>query len=200
MVTSKIGIILPRMNKKINPSHVVAALLVTAFAAPSIVRAVEEPELLPQNHTDWFPFVIPTLANERTQNTAIDLSFLNREAAGASGFLHARGETIVDGRGREVRLFGTNITDYHVMPPKDKAPLIARRLRELGVNFIRLHYYDWDKAPRVGQSAARGTKRRAWDKAPRVGQSAARGTKRRAWDKAPRVGQSAARGTKRRAV
>ena len=134
------------MNTKIIPALTACALFALA-AWPQNLRASEEPVLLPQNHTEWFPFVIPTLANARTRNTAIDLSFLNREVAGAHGFLRARGESIVDGRGREVRLFGTNITDYHVMPPKDTAPLIARRLSELGVNFIRLHYYDWAKAP-----------------------------------------------------
>ncbi|MEL7089975.1 MAG: carbohydrate binding domain-containing protein, partial [Planctomycetota bacterium] len=53
----------------------------------------------------------------------------------------------VDGRGREVRLFGTNICDVHVMPPAELAEPIARRLRELGFNFIRLHYYDYAPAP-----------------------------------------------------
>ena len=95
----------------------------------------------------WFPFVIPDLADEQTAGTPIDLSFLNAEPAGTHGHLRPDGERIVDGRGREVRLFGSNICDHHPMPPKAQAPRMARRLRELGINFIRLHYFDFAKAP-----------------------------------------------------
>ena len=97
---------------------------------------------------EWFEFVVPSVADARTSDSPIDLSFLNRDPAGAHGFLKTDGERLVDGRGEEVRLFGSNICDYHAMPPKDRAPLVAKRLRELGINCIRLHYYDWSKAPR----------------------------------------------------
>ena len=128
--------------------------LCCCLTAPQLAHAIEEPVLLPQNRPDWFPFVIPTLANARTQNSPIDLSFLSPEAAGTHGFLRAQGEKIVDGRGREVRLFGTNITDYHVMPPKEQAPLIARRLREPGRQFHSLALL------RLGHRAARLAERR----------------------------------------
>ena len=101
----------------------------------------------PDARAGWFPFVIPTLSDAQTSGSALDLSFLNPKPAGADGFLRARGEQIVDGNGRVIQFFGTNITDYAVMPPKDLAQPIAKRLRELGVNFIRLHYYDWTSAP-----------------------------------------------------
>ncbi len=99
------------------------------------------------DHDGWFPFVIPDLANEYTAGTPIDLSFLNPEPAGNRGFLRPDGERIVNGRGEEVRLFGSNICDYHPMPPKANAPLMARRLKQLGFNFIRLHYFDFARAP-----------------------------------------------------
>lgn len=99
-------------------------------------------------HEGWFPFVIPDLADEETAGSPIDLSYLNPEPAGAHGFLRPDGEQVVDADGRPVRLFGSNITDYHAMPPKEVAPLVAERLRQLGINFIRLHYFDWDVAPR----------------------------------------------------
>ncbi len=98
-------------------------------------------------HAGWFPFVIPDLADEGTAGTPIDLSFLNPEPAGSRGFLRPDGERIVNGRGEEVRLFGSNICDLHPMPPKANAPLMARRLKQLGFNFIRLHYFDFAKAP-----------------------------------------------------
>ena len=95
----------------------------------------------------WFPFVVPTLADAQTSGSALDLSFLSPKPAGSDGFLRARGGQIVDGQGRVIQFFGTNITDYAVMPPKDLAQPIARRLRELGVNMVRLHYFDWAAAP-----------------------------------------------------
>ena len=98
-------------------------------------------------HAGWFPFVIPDLAGDGTGGSPIDLSFLNPEPAGSRGFLRPDGERIVDGRGEEVRLFGSNICDLHPMPPKENAPLMARRLKQLGFNFIRLHYFDFAKAP-----------------------------------------------------
>jgi hypothetical protein len=97
--------------------------------------------------SDWFPFVVPTLANERTSGTPIDLSWLNPNPAGTSGFVRADGERLVDEQGQEVRLFGTNICDWHAVMPKEYATPVARRLRELGFNFIRLHYFDYAPAP-----------------------------------------------------
>ncbi|MEM8874758.1 MAG: carbohydrate binding domain-containing protein [Planctomycetota bacterium] len=97
---------------------------------------------------DWFEFVIPTLADAGTTGTPIDLSVLNTKPAGGNGFLRSDDQgRIVDGAGNVVRLFGTNICDWHAMPPKELAPRIADRLAQLGVNFIRLHYYDWTFAP-----------------------------------------------------
>jgi hypothetical protein len=118
-----------------------AALLASLATAHSVHAQDDE-------RAGWFPFVIPDLADEQTTGSPIDLSFLSPEPAGAHGFLRPDGERIVDGRGEEVRLFGTNICDYHPMPPKEYASAIAGRLQQLGVNFIRFHYYDWDEAPR----------------------------------------------------
>ena len=97
---------------------------------------------------DWFEFVIPTLASDETTGTPIDLSFLNPEPAGSNGFLRSDDQgDLVDANGNVVRLFGTNICDWHVMPPKHLARPIAQRLRQLGVNFIRLHYYESGATP-----------------------------------------------------
>lgn len=95
----------------------------------------------------WFTFVITDVADDETAGTPIDLSHLNPQPAGAHGYLRADGERVVDGRGQTVRLYGTNICDYHPMPPKEDAPRVARRLKQFGINFIRLHYFDFAKAP-----------------------------------------------------
>ena len=112
-----------------------------AQAAQTVQTASTDPR------AGWFPFVIPALSDAQTAGSALDLSFLNPQPAGSNGFLRARGERIVDGTGREIKLFGTNITNYSVMPPKNQAIPIAARLRELGVNFVRLHSHDRMIAP-----------------------------------------------------
>lgn len=120
--------------------------LVLPLAIAGLLAAVTC--LAQEGRAGWFPFVIADLADEETSGSPIDLSFLSPEPAGAHGFLRPDGEQVVDDRGVAVRLFGSNMTDYHVMPPKEVAPRIADRLRQLGTNFIRLHYFDWDVAPR----------------------------------------------------
>ena len=116
-------------------------LVAAAVVAPAALDAQED-------RAGWFPFTITDLADEQTEASPIDLSFLSPEPAGAHGFLRPRGEELVDDRGVPIHLFGSNITDYHPMPDKALAAPIAERLRQLGINFIRLHYFDWDIAPR----------------------------------------------------
>lgn len=120
---------------------VLATLWGVLASAAGSAPAAEERE-------GWFEFAVPALSGPETAGSEIDMSFLSPGPAGAHGFLGGRGEALVDSHGREVRLFGTNVCDFHAMPPKDLAPRIARRLRELGVNFIRLHYFDWAPAPK----------------------------------------------------
>ena len=125
-------------------SQLISTALLT-LALTSAANAQDAPPTDP--HAGWFPFVVPTLSDAQTSGSALDLSFLSPKPAGNDGFLRARGGQIVDGNGRVIQFFGTNITDYHAMPPKDKAPAIAKRLRELGHNYVRLHYFDWAPAP-----------------------------------------------------
>ena len=133
-----------RVNRLSARQVTTAFLAVMISIAPASFPAGE---FVTTDQSRWFPFTIPDLASEASDRSEIDLSFLNSETAGAHGFLRARGEDIVDDRGTPVRLFGVNITDYHPLMPKEYAQPAARRLRELGVNFVRLHYFDWSKAP-----------------------------------------------------
>jgi hypothetical protein len=93
---------------------------------------------------DWFPFPIPVLADRAP---AFDLSGLNERPAGASGWLRVEGERFVDGRGRELRLFGVNLTAAACFPEPDQAGPLARHLARFGCNIVRLHFLDnqWGK-------------------------------------------------------
>ncbi|HSJ01794.1 MAG: hypothetical protein ACAI34_05725 [Verrucomicrobium sp.] len=89
----------------------------------------------------WFPFTIST---QDASATAIDLSGLNEKPAGASGILRAEGEHLVDGKGRTLRLFGTNFCGTACFPPEELAPQIAAHLAKNGINVVRLHHMDND--------------------------------------------------------
>ena len=122
-----------------------ATLLAAAALAASPAAAAAEPHT--QVEADWYEFVVPTLSTDRTAGSPIDLSYLSPDPAGSNGHLRADGDDIVDGDGNRVVLFGTNICDWHAMPPADLARPVAQRLKQLGINFIRLHYYDYAPAP-----------------------------------------------------
>ena len=141
------------MFRQITAPLLAAAMSLPLASAPAWAAAPAEDgvELAPlEDKSAWIEFVVPTLAGASTAGTPIDLSYLNPEPAGANGPLRVEGERIVDGQGNEVRLFGTNITDWHSMPPKELARPMAKRLQELGINFIRIHYSDWAPASEGG--------------------------------------------------
>lgn len=133
-----------RRPARLGPVPIVLLVGFAVAYTPGVQAAPLEPA---SDHAGWFPFVVPDLAGPETAASPVDLSFLSPEPAGSHGFLRASGEDLVDERGAVVRLFGSNICDYHAMPPKELAPRIAERLRQLGINFIRLHYYEWAPAP-----------------------------------------------------
>ncbi len=92
----------------------------------------------------WFSFVIPD--SDTTQNV-VDMSFLNNEIAGASGFVKVENGHFVDGRGAGIRFFGTNLTFNSCFPEKATAVMIAGRLRKLGMNVVRFHHMDNQPVP-----------------------------------------------------
>jgi hypothetical protein len=104
-----------------------------------------------------FPFVLPPFDSSRT---ASDVSWMNDAPAGRHGFVSARGEHFVDGRGRHLRLWGVNINFAGVFPPKDQAPRIAARLAKFGFNAVRIHHFEGYAAPSgLWKTAATGSSR-----------------------------------------
>jgi hypothetical protein len=76
--------------------------------------------------------------------TPIDLSRLNARPGGTDGFIRADKGHLVDGQGRRVRFFATNLTATACFPEKKDTPRIAARLSKLGFNLVRLHFMDID--------------------------------------------------------
>ncbi len=93
----------------------------------------------------WFDFVIPDLDSSAT---AADMSFLNSEVAGSSGFITVKDGHFIDGRGERIRFFGTNLAYGSAFPDKETAAAIAARLKKLGMNVVRFHSMDNQAVPR----------------------------------------------------
>lgn len=114
-------------------------LLASALVTVSTLAADPGPPT-PDN-PNWFPFPISVMESSKT---AIDLSFLNDKPAGESGYLKAEGEHIVDGQGKQVRLFGTNFCFGANFPEAADAEKVAAHLAKNGLNVVRLHHMDND--------------------------------------------------------
>jgi len=109
---------------------ILSALLVALSAQAA------EPAGIPDG---WFPFA---LVGGTGALGAADVSFLNEVPAGKDGFIAVRDGHFVDGKGRRVRFFATNLTATACFPEPAEAPKLAKRLRALGFNLVRLHFMD----------------------------------------------------------
>jgi hypothetical protein len=76
------------------------------------------------------------------QPASIDLSSLNAEPAGTHGFVRASLGHFVDDRGSRLRFFGVNLSAAACLPERETALRLARHLRKLGFNAVRLHALD----------------------------------------------------------
>jgi hypothetical protein len=92
----------------------------------------------------WFEFVIPDLDSSAT---SVDMSFLNAEIAGSSGFITVKDGHFINGKGERIRFFGTNLTFNSCFPDKETAVAIAARLKKLGMNVVRFHHMDNQVSP-----------------------------------------------------
>ncbi|MCX7604842.1 MAG: prolyl oligopeptidase family serine peptidase [Bryobacteraceae bacterium] len=72
---------------------------------------------------------------------APDFSFLNRPLT-SEDRIRVRDGHFVDARGRRVKFWGVNLAFGGNFPEPADAVRIARRLRRLGVNLVRLHHMD----------------------------------------------------------
>jgi len=92
-----------------------------------------------------FPFPVPTL--DASKNIT-DLSYLNEKPAGKNGFVTVKDGHFIDGSGKRIRFFGTNLTFGACFPDHATAEKLAARLAKLGFNCVRFHHMDCHYAPR----------------------------------------------------
>ena len=91
--------------------------------------------------TEFFEATASDLDDEPTET---DLSALNDAPAGAHGFVSAVDGHFVDDRGSAYRLrfFGLNLSGRACLPDPVTGERLARHLRKLGFNAVRLHGLD----------------------------------------------------------
>src|SRR5215831_17795985 len=95
---------------------------------------------------------------------APDFSFLNHPLTGADrvfirdGHFYIVGEDLIPNTDddQRIRFYGVNLAFGANFPIKDDAVRIARRLRRLGVNLVRLHHMDTSLDPVSSPSNANG--------------------------------------------
>jgi len=76
------------------------------------------------------------------RHTLTDLSSLSPEPAGTHGFVRGSLGHFVDDRGSRLRFFGVNLSGIACLPDRETAPRLARHLRKLGFNAVRLRGLD----------------------------------------------------------
>ena len=84
----------------------------------------------------FFPF--PAVSTNYSENAVIDLSYLNWKIEERikikNGHFYYKD--------KQVRFFGTNCVFSHAFPKKEEAPLIAKRMAQIGINVVRFHHLD----------------------------------------------------------
>jgi hypothetical protein len=92
-----------------------------------------------QDLNGWYPF---TPEND-TGPSVLGMEDWSSEPAGARGRIARKGEKLVYD-GKEIKLWGSNITFNRCAPEKPVADRSARFLRKYGINTMRLHFYSYD--------------------------------------------------------
>jgi hypothetical protein len=124
------------------------ALAIMAVLTMSVVATADTtPTVITGKAHDparWFPFPprsVDSLSGE------VDLSALDTQPAGASGFIRVENGHFVDRAGRRVRFFGVNCTATACFPSHDTAIRVAAHLHRIGVNVVRFHFMDSGPKP-----------------------------------------------------
>lgn len=106
--------------------------LLTALALSPFLGATEDT-------SDWTPWP----AVEPVAGSALDLSGMNPEPAGARGRVIVKGgHFATEADGNRIRFWGCNISsEQNFLSPGD-ADILARRLAQGGINIARLHHMD----------------------------------------------------------
>ncbi|MGB9772504.1 MAG: T9SS type A sorting domain-containing protein [Bacteroidota bacterium] len=109
--------------------------------------------LYAQNFSNGFNFYLPS--SDTTSQKFLPQFPIDKIEDDEFVSINAEGKFSV--KGRRIRLCGTNFGADNAFPPRDKAGLLAGRLRKFGFNLVRMHHLDnpWSNRSLVGKSDTR---------------------------------------------
>jgi hypothetical protein len=130
----------------------------TPFVSVGIALFLAGP--LPAQNPPLYPFGI----DQDNLQGPPDFSFLNHPLTGSDrvfvkdGHFYTVGEDLAPNTedDQRIRFYGVNLAFGANFPVKDDAARIAKRLRRLGVNLVRLHHMDSTQDPANSPSNANG--------------------------------------------
>jgi hypothetical protein len=109
--------------------------------ANGMTEPVFQPTIESRTDTSgWFPFEMPAdvpRGDEEQFGGAVDFSQSIEKPAGKHGFLRVAGEHFEFEDGTAAKFWGVNLDSGAGLPDKDHAPLVARRMAQLGINIAR---------------------------------------------------------------
>lgn len=109
---------------------VLLALLVASVNSP--------PSIAGDRQTHFFRFDVPKIA----PTSIVDFGFLNAPLTSSDRLQTCGPSLCKNGTMTPVRLFGVNLLFSAALPDAEQAGQLARQLRTLGINFVRLHGLD----------------------------------------------------------
>ncbi|MCX7797643.1 MAG: carbohydrate binding domain-containing protein [Melioribacter sp.] len=109
--------------------------------------------LVAQNFTGGFNFYLPS-SDTSTQKFLPQFPI---QKINDNEFVTINSDGKFSVAGKRIRFWGTNFGADNAFPPKDKAGLLAARLRKYGFNLVRMHHLDnpWSKRSLVGKTETR---------------------------------------------
>jgi hypothetical protein len=79
------------------------------------------------------------------KDALLDLRYLNEKSAGENGYVAAKGDDFVDGKGRPVRFWAVNWVRESTSQSHDEIDYMAARMAKSGVNLVRFHQNLFDQ-------------------------------------------------------
>lgn len=127
---------------RMNAGETLATTVTLSFADEVKFFADDKATLQRDDTSNWFPYATGPAG------VPVDLSFLNKDAAGnfvpagMHGFLKVKDGDFLFEDGTPARFWGVNCTAGAVLGSEERGVQLAERLARLGCNIVRLHHLD----------------------------------------------------------
>lgn len=93
---------------------------------------------------ELIPFALPW---DDSSPSIIHRAELLDPPAGKSGFIRLEGERFTDANGKPIRFLGVNLAFSANFPTHEQAEKVAARMAKYGINCVRFHHMDTQRAP-----------------------------------------------------